>query len=400
MIKEGWRWLVAIVLGLCATTVEIRAKTNTSNRFVPVLRPFSEENLEKLKVPPGFRINVFATGQGNARMMLLIPDGTILLTRYDIGEVVALRDLDNDGVAESAPVVANIPLAHGLAYRDNTVYLASETKLYRMPVNGNGTFGAPTAFADLPPGGLHPRRTIGFDDAGWLYVSIGSSCNNCAELGSPEYAALVRMRPDGAQRTVFARGLRNMLGFDWHPVTGQLWGMDNGSDDRGDLIPPEELNLIREGADYGWPSCYARRKTDKITAQDPLIPLRDCRETTPMTRGYPAHSAPIAFVFYRATQFPAAYRNNAFFAVHGSWNRLRPSGYKVVRVRFANGKPMGFQDFVSGWLIEKGRAQFGRPAGLVVAQDGSLLISDDNNGVIYRVSRKARNQRSLPLVRP
>jgi glucose/arabinose dehydrogenase len=259
-----------------------------------------------------------------------------------------------------------------------------------MSIEAGGGFGAPREFADLPPGGLHPRRTIGFDEAGMLYVSIGSTCNNCPDFGSPEYATLVRMRPDGSQRSIFARGLRNLIGFDWHPVTRQLWGMDNGSDDRGDAVPPEELNLLQEGAHYGWPSCYARRKVDKLALQDDSIPPQDCSQTTPMTRGYPAHSAPIAFLFYQGAQFPAGYRNNAFFAVHGSWNRLKPTGYKVVRIRFVNGRPIGFQDFARGWLTEKGQAQFGRPAGLVVAQDGSLLISDDNNGVIYRVSHAGR----------
>jgi glucose/arabinose dehydrogenase len=359
---------------------------NASHRFVPPLRSFSDDMLRNLKVPPGFQINVFARGQGNARMMLLLPDGTVLLTRYDVGKVVALRDRDADGVADESPIVASIPFVHGMALRGNTVYLAGETNLLTMAVRGNGTFGPPTQFATLPEGGLHPRRTIGFDNAGWLYVSIGSTCNNCLDVGSPEYATLVRMQPDGNERSVFARGLRNMIGFDWHPTTGQLWGMDNGSDDRGDTIPPEELNLIEEGGDYGWPSCYARQKVDRITATDPLIPPRDCAETRPMVRGFPAHAAPIAFIFYSGTQFPVAYQTNAFITVHGSWNRLRPTGYKVLRVRFRHGRPMGFQDFATGWLTENGRAQFGRPAGLVVARDGSLLISEDNNGIIYRVS--------------
>ena len=385
------RLAAAVLLGFCVGGGEVHAAaTNISHRFVPELKPFSEERFRQLKVPPGFKINVFASGQGNARMMLLLPNGTILLTRYDIGQVSALRDTNGDGVADATPLVASITKVHGLALRDNTVYLASETKLFRMALGANGTLGTPVEFASMPPGGLHPRRTIGFDAAGLLYVSIGSTCNNCGDFGSPEYATLVRMRPDGGQRSVFARGLRNMIGFDWHPVTGQLWGMDNGSDDRGDAVPPEELNLMQEGADYGWPSCYARRKVDKLSLQDGSIPFRDCAETTPMARGYPAHSAPIAFVFYKGTQFPPAYHNNAFFAVHGSWNRLRPTGYKVVRVRFAHGRPMGFQDFASGSLIENGRAQFGRPAGLVVASDGALLISDDNNGFIYRVARATR----------
>jgi len=353
MTKEGWRLGLAAILVLGGASGEMNAATtNVSHRFVPVLKPFTEERFQQLKVPRGFQINVFAAGQGNARMMLLLPDGTILLTRYDIGQVVAMRDFNADGVADATPVVANIPKVHGLALQGNVVYLASERKLLTMAILSGGRFGAPREFANLPPGGLHPRRTIGFDDAGMLYVSIGSTCNNCGDFGSPEYASLVRMRPNGSERVIFARGLRNLIGFDWHPVTHQLWGMDNGSDDRGDAVPPEELNLLQEGAHYGWPSCYARRKVDKLALQDASVPAQDCVQTTPMTRGYPAHSAPIAFLFYRGTQFPVGYRNNAFFAVHGSWNRLKPAGYKVVRLRFFDGRPIGFQDFASGWLIE------------------------------------------------
>jgi glucose/arabinose dehydrogenase len=321
-------------------------------------------------------------------MMLLLPDGSILMTRYDIGQLVVMRDTNSDGVADEAPVIANIPLVHGLAFRNNTVYLASETKLFSMSWD-NGTFGTPVEFAQLPPGGLHPRRTIGFDDAGLLYVSVGSDCNNCGQQ-NPELATMLRMKPDGSERSVFARGLRNVVGFAWHPVTHQLWAWDNGSDGRGDSIPHEELDLLEEGNDYGWPSCYDRRVTDQLSKEDHSIIPTDCSQTVPPVRMYTAHCAPIAFVFYTGTQFPRSYQNNAFIAFHGSWNREHPKGYKVVRVRFSHGRPMGFQDFLSGWLIDKGTLQFGRPAGLVVAQDGALLISDDNNGTIYRVTYGGR----------
>jgi glucose/arabinose dehydrogenase len=386
MFKGGVFLRVAIVLGTWATVTEIHSATNVSHRFNPVLRPFSDEMLQHLHVPPGFRVNVFARGQGNARMLISLPDGTILMSRYDVGQVVAYRDTNSDGVADTSGIVASVPLVHGFALRDNTVYLASETKLLKMAIGPDGTFGTPVEFAQLPPGGLHPRRTIGFDRAGWLYVSVGSSCNNCGDVGSPEYATMVRMKPDGTERTVWARGLRNAIGFAWHPSTHRLWAWDNGSDDRGDTIPSEELNLLEEGKHYGWPSCYGRRVVDRIALQDESIVPIDCSRTRGMVRGYRAHSAPVAFVFYNGRQFPSRYRHDGFVAFHGSWNRENPAGYKVVRVRFRHGRPMGFQDFVRGWLIENGQAQFGRPAGLVVARDGSMLITDDNNGTIYRVS--------------
>jgi glucose/arabinose dehydrogenase len=380
--------LKGVLLLLSAAAIGISAAgTNISHEFRPVPRPFSDELMAQLKLPPGFKINVFARGQGNARMMLLLPDGTILMTRNDVGEVVALRDLDGDGVADEAPVVARSTYVHGLALRNNVIYLANETRLLTMTWNTNGTFGKPVEFAEVPMGGLHPRRTLGFDDAGWLYVSVGSDCNNCGQT-DPELATILRMQPDGSERSIFAHGLRNALGFAWHPVTHQLWAWDNGSDGRGDYIPPEELDLIEEGHHYGWPSCYGRRIPDKVTVSDPSVPPIDCKDTTPPVRGYTAHCAPITFLFYTSTNFPASYHNQGFVSFHGSWNRERAMGYKVVLVRFSHGHPVGFRDFVSGWLIENGTAYFGRPAGLIVAQDGSLLISDDVNGTIYRVSRK------------
>jgi len=173
-----------------------------------------------------------------------------------------------------------------------------------------------------------------------------------------------------------------------------LWGWDNGSDGRGDNLPPEELDLIVEGNHYGWPSCYGKRVQDPITAQDPTITPMDCSLTTAPVRTYTAHCAPITFLFYTHTNFPALYRNNGFISFHGSWNRLHPKGYKVAEVVFdRRGRPVGFRDFVTGWLIENDTAFFGRPAGLVVAQDGALLITDDNNGAIYRVTSTSKRKR-------
>ena len=397
MTKGGMLLLGAAAFGFIAvagnTNINAAVNTNISHRFDPVLKPFTDDKLQLLKVPPGFKVNVFARGQGNARMMLLLPDGTILLTRFDVGQLVAMRDNDGDGVADETPVIANIPLVHGMAFRSNTIYLASETKLFTMAWNPNGTFGSPQEFAQMPPGGLHLKRTIGFDDAGWLYVSIGSDCNNCFQA-NPELATLVRMKPDGSERTIFARGLRNMIGFDWHPVTRQLWGWDNGSDDRGDNLPPEELNLVEEGNHYGWPNCYGKRVTDKIALQDDLLDPLDCKGTTAPVRFYRAHSAPIEFRFYTGTNFPASYVNDGFVCFRGSWNRKKADGYKIVRVHFSkSGRPLGCHDFMTGLLFEHGQSQFGRPAGLVVAQDGALLISEDNNGIIYRVTYVGRRRK-------
>jgi glucose/arabinose dehydrogenase len=173
------------------------------------------------------------------------------------------------------------------------------------------------------------------------------------------------------------------MALAWHPDTRELWGMDNGSDHRGDDQPPEELNRIVEGADYGWPSCFGDRQPD------PDFTGGDCSKTVGATLGYQAHAAPIWMLFYTGRQFPEEYRGDGFVAFHGSWNRVPPSGYRVVRIRYERGQPQRFEDFLTGFLIEGGRAAFGRPAGLAVTRDGALLVSDDVQGYIYRVSHGA-----------
>jgi glucose/arabinose dehydrogenase len=193
---------------------------------------------------------------------------------------------------------------------------------------------------------------------------------------------------DGKNRRIFAKGLRNTIGWDWHPTTRELWGMDHGSDWRGDEQPPEELNRVAEGRDYGWPFCFGAKQVDVFTARKPEGKTREqyCADTEGAVLTYTAHAAPMTLRFYRGTQFPAAYRTDAFVTFRGSWNREQPAGYKVTRLRFENNQPAGFEDFVTGFLSADGKSVFGRPVGLVELKDGSLLFTDDTNGVIYRVS--------------
>jgi glucose/arabinose dehydrogenase len=201
---------------------------------------------------------------------------------------------------------------------------------------------------------------------------------------------MLRYDPATGQRAIFARGLRNTIGFGWHPATGRLWGMDHNSDARGDDFPPEELNLIEEGGHYGWPYCAGKQQVDYFTASEPPDDASRpefCARTKPSILEYQGHAAPMTLVFYTGTRFPERFRHDAFTAMRGSWNRNPPAGYKVVRIRFdGQGNPLGFEDFVTGWLLEDGRAHFGRLTGTAVAADGSLLVTDDANGVIYRIA--------------
>ena len=354
----------------------------------PERRDFSEALLRQLKAPAGFQVNVFASKLGNPRMLAVAPDGTVYVTRREQGEVVALTDRNGDGRSDDMRVVASkLEAVHGIHINQNRLYLASVKNVWVADMQPGGAVSQPRLIiSDLPDGGQHPNRTLAIGADGMLYITVGSTCNACEETNK-EHATMLRAKPDGTGRTVYARGLRNTIGWGWHPTTGELWGMDHGSDWRGDDLPPEELNRLVEGGDYGWPFCYGERQIDE-TRGDPegTTKAAYCAKTQPTMLTYQAHSSPIGMVFYMGAQFPAEYRNDAFVAMRGSWNRNPPTGYKVVRIRFENGKPTRIEDFLTGFLIENGRAHFGRLAGIAGAGDGSLLVADDTNGVIYRVS--------------
>lgn len=354
---------------------------------------FNESLVKQLKMPAGFQINVFAKDLGNARNLAVAPDGTVYLTRRKEGDILALRDINKDGRADLKQTVASgHEYVNGITIDRNRLYFVTDKELYVANLGQNGTITKPQQLInDLPDGGQHPNRTIAFGPDGMLYISVGSSCNACDE-SNKEHATMLRAKPDGSGRTIFAQGLRNTIPFGWHPQTREFWGMDHGTDWRGNTIPPEELNQLRQGQHYGWPFCWGDRRADVYLSSDPKGATKEqfCQKTQAPALTYTAHSAPLAMVFYTASQFPAQYRNDAFVIMRGSWNRNPPVGYKVVRVRYQNGKPVAFEDFVTGFLNQKQQTQFGRPVGIAIAPDGSLLFTDDTNGVIYRVAYTAK----------
>lgn len=364
------------------------ANPNPNISYFPRQLGFSNALLQRLRVPAGFKVTVFARGVSGARVIEVAPDGTVYVTQPDSGQVTMLKY--NNGVAGTRKVVVTgLGGVHGITIHGNKLYLATPTHLFVADLQPDGSVSRPrTLGSNLPAGGRHPNRTMAFGPDGLLYFSVGSNCNDCVEP-NPEYASILQMRADGSGRRVYAGGLRNTMAFAWHPVTHAMWGMDQGSDGRGPNLPPEELNHLINGRNYGWPWCYGNHQVDAVTAGQPAGMTKEqfCAGTEPMTLGYQAHSSPIQIAFYSGGQFPAAYRNDAFQTFHGSWNRKPAVGYKVVRIHFnPAGQPMGFEDFLTGFLTGNGTAQFGRPAGLAVAHDGSLLIGDDSNGVIYRVA--------------
>ncbi len=358
------------------------------NTFKPAKVPATAERIAALKAPPGFTVQPFATDLKNVRMLAVAPDGTVYATRRDQGDVIMLRDADGDGTADGAPtVVANRAGAHGLAIHDGRLYLATVKEVFVADMQPDGSIGPlKMIIGDLPDSGQHPNRTIAFGPDGMLYVSVGSTCNACNE-SNPESATLLRATPDGSARVIVASGLRNTIGFDWNRQTGELWGFDHGIDYLGDDVQPEELNRIEQGKKYGWPHVFADGGINPQSTPPGEITKAQWKATSvPMTLGYTAHAAPMQMAFYVGTSFPKEYRQDAFVAMRGSWNRKPSSGYEIVRVRYAGGKPTAIEPFVTGFLTDGGTTHIARPVGLAVARDGALLMSDDANGVIYRVA--------------
>ena len=356
--------------------------------FRPALVAANEENVSQLKVPSGFKVNKFAEGLGKPRILVAGPNGRIYASDREAGLVLLLIDSDGDGIAEQKKTVANIKQIHGLSIHDGKMFMVAVKEVYSADINGDGTLGASKMLInDLPDGGQHPNRTIAFGPDNKMYLTVGSTCNSCPEP-NVENATILQANADGSERKIYAKGLRNTIGFGWHPETNELWGMDHGIDWLGDDEQKEEVNLIRQGADYGWPYIYGDGKYNPHSrpAGDSTYQQFLQKSTLPVL-SYQAHAAPMSMVFYNAAQFTDEYRGDAFVAMRGSWNRSSPVGYKVVRLHFENGKPVRFDDFLSGFVVNNNKSHFARLVGLAVHSDGSLLVSDDTNGVIYRVSR-------------
>jgi Raf kinase inhibitor-like YbhB/YbcL family protein len=364
---------------------DVPARVNT---FKPGKVSVTDERIAALQVPQGFEVETLAKDLKNIRIITVAPNGDIYVSRREQGDVLLLKDSNEDGVLDEAPrVVTHRPNVHGLAIGDGQLYMATATEVFRGPINPDGSLGAvERIIKDLPDGGQHPNRTMAFGPDGMLYISVGSSCNACNET-NPEHAALLRSTPDGKSRTIFASGLRNTIGFAWDPKTGELWGMDHGIDFLGDDVQPEELNHIVKGKQYGWPHIWGKDgQNPQSTPPGEITKTQWTQMSEPMTLGYTAHAAPMQMVFYTGSQFPADYRGDAFVTMRGSWNRKPASGYEVVRVRFRNGQPTAFEPFLSGFLVDEGQKHVARPVGLAITRSGALLVGDDANGTLYRVS--------------
>lgn len=358
------------------------------NVFKPNKVAATAERIDRLKVPDGFSVEPFAEGLGNTRIIAVAENGFIYVSRREQGDVLLLKDEDGDGKADGAPVqIASRAQAHGLAIKDGKLYLVTVKEVFVADMRDDGTLGPlQMIIGDLPDAGQHPNRVLSFGPDGMLYISIGSTCNACNESNA-ENATIVRATPDGKSRTIFASGLRNTIGYDWHPETGELWGLDHGIDFLGDEVQPEEMNKLEQGRQYGWPHIYGIDGINPQSTPPGGITKEQWREfSVPMVVGYTAHAAPMQMKFYDGSAFPAEFSGDAFATMRGSWNRNPASGYEIVRIRFKDGKPDKIEPFLTGFLSDGGKTHFARPVGLAVAKDGSLLMADDANGVIYRVA--------------
>lgn len=360
------------------------------NVYRPVPVPVTKERSPR--VPAGFTVKPFA-GVAKARILALGPDGTVYVSQRDPGQLVALKDDDGDGRADTQRVVLRRPDLHGIAVAGGRIYIATVRELLVADLQTNGDVGPLRILADdLPDAGQHPNRTLAVGPDGHIYLSVGSTCNSCAERNH-ESATMVRFAADGTGRAVFASGLRNTIGFGWHPGSRRMWGLDHGIDWLGDDDQKEEVNELVENQRYGWPWVYADGRINP--AQEP--PNGYTKEEWARLSKRPAllhtaHSAPMQMAFYDGAQFPKQYRGDAFAAFHGSWNRGTPSGYEVVRIRFdPSGTATAIEPFVTGFLAQGaapggGDGVTGRPVGIAVATDGALLVGDDTNGMIWRVA--------------
>ncbi|MBN2549244.1 MAG: sorbosone dehydrogenase family protein [Anaerolineales bacterium] len=336
----------------------------------------------QISLPPGFAVAVFASGLKNPRMMAFGPDGYLHVAERGEGRIVRLPDQDQDGVADEIQLVTTEKLnrPNSLAFdKDGSMVVGEVAQVQRFSrLNRLGFYQAHQVIIDNLPEGGHNTRTVLFSpDWSELYVSIGSSCNVCEEKDIRR-ATIMRYNPDGSGGEVFAHGLRNAVGLTFRPGTNELWATNNGRDQLGDDLPPDTVQRVSFGLDFGWPVCHAGRIVDPEFGND-----KSCDNIAIPEIELQAHSAPLGLVFYAQTQFPEEYQGNLFVAMHGSWNRSTPTGYKIVRIPFANDQPGAVMDFASGWLV--GQAAWGRPVDLAVGPDGSLFVSDDAAGTIYRI---------------
>lgn len=339
--------------------------------------------LHTIKLLPGFKISVYAGNIPNARSMVLSPKGVLFVGNRSGDKVYAVVDRNNDQKADETYVIASgLNMPNGVAFRNGSLYVAEVNRVLRFD-NVEENLKTPpkpvVVYDKYPTDRWHGWKFIAFGPDDKLYVPVGAPCNVC-EKEDERYASITRMNPDGSGVEVFAHGVRNTVGFAWHPETKELWFTDNGRDLMGDDVPPDELNHApREGMHFGFPYYHGKDIPDPEFGKQ-----RKVSEFIPPVQELGPHVAALGMRFYTGTMFPEEYKNQIFIAEHGSWNRSTPIGYRVTLVRLNENKAVSYEVFAEGWL--QGREAWGRPVDVLVMPDGALLVSDDKAGAIYRIS--------------
>ena len=374
---------IFILLSAVFVLIQCKINVNTAGTMNPLRKGKTDLPLDKIKLPEGFEIDVFASNVINARGMSQSPSGTIFVGSRGEGAVYALKDLDGDFHADTMFTIDNdLNMPVGVAYKDGDLYVSAVSKIlkYEKVEERLGQENEPVVIYDKYPTETHHGwKYIAFGPDGKLYVPVGAPCNIC-ESDDKIYNSITRINPDGTGLEIIAEGVRNTVGFDWDPKTGDLWFTDNGRDMLGNDIPACELNhMSKETEHFGYPYCHQGDISDPKFGDK-----RACDEFTKPFQNLGPHVAPLGMEFYEGKNFPSEYANRILIAEHGSWNRDEPIGYRISMVReTASGTSGGYEMFAEGWLQE-GKA-WGRPVDIEQMKDGSILVSDDYADVIYRI---------------
>jgi glucose/arabinose dehydrogenase len=370
-----------------------KPKDNTDNPgeetdgSVPALTDYAKTlPLDKIKLPAGFSIEVYAEVE-NARSLAISPSGVVYVGNKDKGNVYAIKDVDGDNKADKKWTVASgLNMPNGVAFKEGDLYIAEVSRITKIKdiETKLGDSVELTVIDDTYPKETHHGwKYIAFGPDGKLYIPVGAPCNIC-ESEEPIYASITRINADGSGREIFSSGVRNSVGFTWHPETNELWFTDNGRDLMGDEVPSCELNHAPQaGLHFGYPYCHEGSVKDSEFGNK-----RPCSDFIAPDVKLGPHVAPLGLKFYTGEMFPATYKNQLFIAKHGSWNRSKKNGYEVTLVKFENNKPTGNETFANGWLDETTQKVWGRPVDVLLLPDGSMLVSDDQANVIYRIVYK------------
>lgn len=381
--------LVTMLAGLsCGSSTDEGKQVPPPGEEVPAITGYSKTlPLDRIKLPQGFVIDVYAE-VNDARSMALSPSGVLYVGNRNGDAVYAVKDTNGDHVADKKWTIATgLKMPNGVAFHNGDLYVAEVSRILRFPGIESKLDNPPQPEiikGDYPTETHHGWKYIAFGPDGKLYVPVGAPCNIC-DPSNEIYATITRINPDGSGLEIYARGVRNTVGFTWHPGTSELWFTDNGRDMMGDETPHCELNYApRQGMHFGYPYCHAGDVKDPEFGHK-----RDCAEFIPPAERLGPHVAPLGLKFYTGKMFPDTYTHQLFVARHGSWNRSRKIGYDVVKVNVSNNNTSGFGVFATGWLDESTQRAWGRPVDVLVMPDGALLVSDDYANVIYRIFYKS-----------